>query len=553
VILRTAKYLAFLVIVLFHCSVQTNTDAGSSVAGNARVVGSLSYNNGDPAINAHVTIIPANYNPLKDSALPLSRTVTTDLMGRYSFELSELGNYNVFASDSGKKNVLIKDISFFGKPLEIPSHPLRIPGVIKVMLPQNVDLSTGYVYLPGTTISADVGSENNGYVIISGVPVDSSLSLSIVLNEKQNIIKSIDVLSEDTTIITNTLWSHKRRLIINTTASGANVKGNLFNFPLKIRLENWNFAFNEVKQGGDDIRFSSSKGALLPYEIEHWDVSSKYAEIWVKVDTIFGNNSSQYILMYWGNSEATGLSNGTTVFDTSNGFQGVWHLSEADPDSAYDATFNHYNGFPHFDESGFTRSGQIETGRFFNGTGCIIIPNSIDSKLNSVQTQAYTVSAWVLSEIQMNTYQVITGGDRFSLNLNPFYKTMDSRWGFVSRIDSSGLFLKSVIDNNSSRFGEWNYIVGVNNGNEKQLYINGKRVLSPADTANIFPITENYFHNFAIGGVVSLDPTIYQDMYCFNGYIDEVRVSNVARGEDWIKLDYLNQQISKSLVIFGLP
>ena len=43
--------------------------------------------------------------------------------------------------------------------------------------------------------------------------------------------------------------------------------------------------------------------------------------------------------MYWGKAGAVNRSNGTAVFDTANGYQGVWHLDEGSG-NVYDATAN---------------------------------------------------------------------------------------------------------------------------------------------------------------------------------------------------------------------
>src|SRR5690606_32079229 len=74
----------------------------------------------------------------------------------------------------------------------------------------------------------------------------------------------------------------------------------------------------------------------LPYQIESW--SSGAAAIWVKVDTIKGNNSTQKIRMHWGNGSAAAESNGAAVFDTANGFRGVWHLHDSTTTGSADAT-----------------------------------------------------------------------------------------------------------------------------------------------------------------------------------------------------------------------
>jgi len=55
----------------------------------------------------------------------------------------------------------------------------------------------------------------------------------------------------------------------------------------------------------------------------------------------FSNNNTQYIKMYWGKSDANDNSSSDAVFDTANGFVGVWHLTpESGTDTLRDATIN---------------------------------------------------------------------------------------------------------------------------------------------------------------------------------------------------------------------
>jgi len=49
--------------------------------------------------------------------------------------------------------------------------------------------------------------------------------------------------------------------------------------------------------------------------------------------------------MIWG-AEENFVSNSAAVFDTANGFQGVWHLSDATHSIVHDATANGYHGTP---------------------------------------------------------------------------------------------------------------------------------------------------------------------------------------------------------------
>jgi hypothetical protein len=127
-------------------------------------------------------------------------------------------------------------------------------------------------------------------------------------------------------------WTYSKRLYINTTTSGANITNGVANFPLLVRLVNGqNFTFSQATSTGSDIRFASSAGTHLKYQIERWcsTCAPESAEVWVRVDTIYGNNASQFITMYWGNGTAGDSSSAANTFDASKGFGAVWHLGEA--------------------------------------------------------------------------------------------------------------------------------------------------------------------------------------------------------------------------------
>src|SRR4051812_2515693 len=78
-------------------------------------------------------------------------------------------------------------------------------------------------------------------------------------------------------------WLHKTTIIMNTTATGANVAADVKGFPVGINLNSTNFNFSEAKAKGEDIRFSLGTTPLA-YQIESWDNVTQKAALWVKVD-----------------------------------------------------------------------------------------------------------------------------------------------------------------------------------------------------------------------------------------------------------------------------
>ncbi len=87
------------------------------------------------------------------------------------------------------------------------------------------------------------------------------------------------------------LWSRSAEIHLNTTSSGAAVSSNVTNFQALIRLNTENFQFNTARGDGADIRFAKPDGTHLYYQIEQWDSLSQQAQIWVKIDTVYGNSS----------------------------------------------------------------------------------------------------------------------------------------------------------------------------------------------------------------------------------------------------------------------
>jgi hypothetical protein len=123
-----------------------------------------------------------------------------------------------------------------------------------------------------------------------------------------------------------TEWKYSRRMVLNTTATGANVGLNVAPFPLLVRLTDADFDFLQVDPSGADLRFSDANGSHLAYEIARFNRAQSQAELWVLLDTVWGNSDTQAITMYWGRPDLTNWSNGAVVFAPASGFAAVWHL-----------------------------------------------------------------------------------------------------------------------------------------------------------------------------------------------------------------------------------
>jgi hypothetical protein len=529
---------------VFHCSMDGMAGGGGSDVGNGRVVGKMVINQGDPAGNTQVMLIPGNYNPGTDGPLSDSLIDTTNSGGEYGFNMLNEGIYNIFAVqlDSRERLFIGSIIVRRNATTNVPVDTLQQSGTIKVMLPDSVDAVNGYVYVPGTTITADLGGDT-GFIIVDSVPAGTmpAVNYSTVGGSIPVVLRyNMQVVSGDTVTLAYPTWKYSKRLYLNTTATGAGVSGDVRGFPVLVRLTNSNFVFNQAQIYGEDIRFAKSDYTPLSYEIERWDSANQKAEVWVNVDTVLGGNNAQYLEIYWGKSNVGSGSDAAAVFDTANGFAGVWHMNEtpAGAASIRDRTHNAFNGTP----TGMNASAGVEgiVGRCldFDGSNDYIMLPTIATDF----TQGFTVCGW-MKYVAFNNYSRlidfgVDGDNNNNIVFANKYMSDTLRWTIWSDttqetpLDVPNYF---VLD-------EWIYVAGTYDGSTMRAYKDGTLVGSLGNPGGLKP---------AVRARSYIARSNWPADRLYNGLVDELQVSKTARSVDWITLSYMNQKASDALVVFG--
>ena len=320
---------ALFLLSLLSC---TNFDhGGGSSSGNPGMTGKVVAPDGTPAMQTIVTLVPEGYDPIADQPLSGALCDTTDETGTYTIADIPADVYDLQAVNMHNRQRLLKTNIAVDQPVQrAVSDTLAQPGSVLVELPRNVDATNGYLYVPGTLIGQLLDGRSDSLRIDS---VPAGILPEIRYAAKNTSVKTpirynIQVPAGASVIVGNPAWHYAMQFFLNTTTSGANVTGNVTDFPVLIRLSSGNFDFARAKSGGADVRFAKSDGTPLPYEIERWDSVARQAEVWVRVDTVMGNDTMQIITMYSGNADSASQSNGAQVFDTSRGFEGVWHMGQ---------------------------------------------------------------------------------------------------------------------------------------------------------------------------------------------------------------------------------
>lgn len=545
------KTISTVVVTFFMCC--SPNSGGGSEAGNARITGMISDNDGTPAANTIVTLLPSDYNPVTDAPIADSCIDTTGADGYYSFTVAENCTYSIEAvQQKSRLRALVTGVAIASMEDTIPGCTLSLPGVIRMISPEGNEVDSGYVFIPGTTFFVKVKAAD-GYAILDSIPsgvLPGILFVSANGADSFVVRENIVIIPGDTTTVPWRNWEYSQEIILNTSASGADIMEDVYNFPVLIRLPEGAFNFNQSQSNGEDLRFTSTNGTILPREIEQWDSAGKHAVVWVKVDTIRANNASQSIIMYWGNPSAIAPKNRGMVFDTAGGFEGVWHLGETPGKPVIDATINQYNGTS--PDTAWPRQGNGIVGncRVFDGTSDFIsIPNTADGRLNFKDDDYFTVSAWVsLDSLDNMPHLIVAKGYTQYFIRCTYFPSNTPLWEFS---EFTGINSWEACTT-TAHAHQWSLITGVHAGKRHLLYYNGTLVDSIPNSYQSSGLSQSMSNDITIGRFMDL-VTLPNDTsgYCFfKGAIDEVRIDRGSRGNGWIKLCYMNQRSDERLLKF---
>jgi hypothetical protein len=536
--------------LLCACTNTPVSDGGGSRGGNPVVVGTIASPDGSRARNVRVLLIAQDYNPLTDTLQRSITTSTTDSLGTFSIIAPDTGWYNIEAIGSVSSTRLVR---FKVKTLRdsvsvLPLDTLHKTGTIKVALSKAIDLINSYAYVPGTTI-ANWNVEAGDTITIDTVP--AGILPVLCLGNKNSTEKiviryDVSVISNTTTVVHNWEWSYNRQIILNTSVSGAGIKENVYDFPVIVRLTSENFDFPQAQKSGGDIRFTTLRGTPLFHEIEQWDGVNQRAAIWVKVDTVFGNNNLQSIMMYWGNPGVTDASNSASVFDTTAGYQGVWHFGDTAGSTVRDATVNGFTGTSPDTARPLETEGVAGMGRLLDGANdYITMPNTAGSKLNFPENGNFTISAWASIDTFDGVPHVVIAKGYDQYFIRSTGTSNAPLWNFA----------QLGADNNwqacttSAANRKWTFVTGVRQGNRQLIYCNGALVDSIPNSFASASFSRNMSSDISIGGYLKAPNST--DSYCFfKGSIDEIRMISTAQSSDWVLLCYMNQRLDDRLVVF---
>jgi len=316
-------------------------------------------------------------------------------------------------------------------------------------------------------------------------------------------------------------WQHAGSLWILTTPEGADLPATASEegFPLLVRLNKATFDFSQTQPNGTDIRFSAD-GKPLAFEIEEWNAMQGTASIWVRIPTIKGN-ARQEIKLHWGKADAASASSGAAVFNESNGYVSVLHLSDPIKDEVGTLTPTNV--------STTACAGMIGQGRHFDvgqgikgGEGITNYPTG---------SSPHSTELWFKAEKPNATPLAWGNEQRQGKVLMDFESPPHIKMGcYFSGAD--------VASRTKLPLAQWIHVMHTFKNGDSRIYVNG--VLDGVSTSAAAPLAIQSPARMYVGG--------WYNNYRFVGDMDEVRISKVTRSADWAKLQYENQKPMQTLV-----
>jgi|WetSurMetagenome_2_1015567.scaffolds.fasta_scaffold00822_18 hypothetical protein len=509
---------------------------GTSSSENAKLSGMISDTAGAPVAGTRVLLIPSSFNPGRDQLSANAKGDTTDADGEYSFDDVAPGSYNIEAAHPTRgTSLLITGISLAKKDsVTVLPDTLRKPGTVVVSLSGTADSLGGVVYIPGTTRMKTVppGAQS---VALDSVPqgVIPSILLDKTGGSAPAVLgQSVNVPQSDTAYVSNFA-----KIFINTAAAGANITTPVFHFPLLVRLDS-TFTFGLAKSDGGDLRFAKPDGTPLRFQIAQWDSAGRSAAIWVSVDTVYPDSSTQYITLSWGNPVLSSASSGPAVFDTAFGFTGVWHLD--DPATALGTANAFADATPRKAHAtnfiaATDQSGIVGLGHNFNGTDYILVSKQI----LSTASDDFSIALWVnlrRGNCTIFSKDTAIGQDSCARRLYCGNAPGDSG-GLHPSFGGKGC--GTAVSAAALTPNAWHHVAFSWNAatSSASFYVDGAQTALAVDGLSA-SCQDNPRDRIIFG---------YDDQFLF-GYLDELSISRAVRTADWIRLSYESQRADQKTV-----
>lgn len=319
-------------------------------------------------------------------------------------------------------------------------------------------------------------------------------------------------------------WTLRKKITVDTTANGGNVGEQIGGAVVLVRLFDGNLQFANAKEDGSDIRFvAEDDKTLLTYHIERYDSLLNEAFAWVKLPEVKPGAQTSFWLYYANQGEkAVSVNDAKGTYDADS--VAVYHFAERGT-PASDSTSNGNNS----QNAGTAVEGALIAGGLRLAGQAVTIPAS--PSLAWASAANVTLSIWLKpSVLQPNAILV---------------SRREAERSFLLGLDNGMPFIEVSGQRSSAgapiAVNAWRHLAVVASGGTVTLYLDGETY---GTLAAAIPALNA---NSLLGG------DSIEGATGFNGEVDELQISRVARSVGWVKLAAFSQGADKAakLLAFG--
>ncbi len=323
---------------------------------------------------------------------------------------------------------------------------------------------------------------------------------------------------------------------VKITIDNSSQNETFIDFPVLVILNTSRITYSSISADGTGIKFiSSDHTEELAYEVEEWN-SGGESVLWVKVPSISDLSNSDYFWLYYSTESNSDNTHPADVW--SNNYLLVWHMNDTGG-LIKDSTSFGLNGVP---DLGLYATDQYP-GIIAGAQGYNSDPDNITINSATLDNLGpVTFSFWMKDLGHLGIDTILEKG---GLNIRLPEASPNNTIEFIVGYDGGtnlGLFHE-----NSWASTEWSsfYFTWTGSSDFNEVNISNKSVplLSPflytSGTGNRTPDTGS---DLVIGNNSANDQR-------FNGYLDEIRISNVVRTSAWISAQYLS--MTDSFLSYG--
>ena len=315
----------------------------------------------------------------------------------------------------------------------------------------------------------------------------------------------------------NLSWNYCKKITIDHTF----VEEDLTNFPVLVTHTSSDFADHAQTDGDDFVFIDSTNATQYAHEIEYYDSGSGELVAWVNIPMLSSATDTSFYL-YYGNPSCDNQQNisGTWI----NNFILVHHMTGSGWDDLDDSTANSWDvtlagGNPTYNQPGVTGY-CVEfdgSGDYFKASGFRLPEDS-----------SYTGSAWMYVDgRQTNRRYAFEGDGDYVISLLVWH-TDEQFMNYAHTYNGTSYnYGTTTVDINNP---EWYYVSTRANAGSNQfdLLVNGIVENSTELLGEIYPEPQG------------LNIGTYRDNnnYWMDGKLDEIRISDVVRSDEWIQTEY---------------